>query len=295
MAPNKTFAKALQDSDFALSAELPMTPDTDRKTIIRQCEQLRSFVDALNVPDNRFGHVHMSPLAVASILLQHGVDPVMELSCRNRNQIALLSDLLGARELGVTSLQLIRGKKAPDEFKAQKQFLIDTQVSDLIAMASNVYRDEARSEGIHFLLGTGATVHDPEMGKSTDKLNKKIDAGAQVLQSQLCLDIDLLRRYVKHLIDNKVTRRAFLVITTAPLLSFEAARQMRERQSHLIISDTLLRRLKSAANPEEAGIDACAEFLQELKEIPGVNGAVLQGTDNTDVTLEVLKRAGIDK
>ncbi len=113
----------------------------------------------------------MAPLAAAAILLENGIDPIMELGCCNRNRVALLSDLLGARALGVTSLLLIRGKKAPAEFMPQTQYLVGTNVTDLIGFARKVFEDEEMSTRINFLLGTHATVHDRLEDWNPERLN----------------------------------------------------------------------------------------------------------------------------
>lgn len=235
----------------------------------------------------------MSSLAASAILLRANFDPIMELSCRNRKQVALLSDLLGARELGVSNLMLVRGKSTPDEIQQKQTFAVDASVSELIGIASNVYRDESRMSADEYLIGSMATIHDPERSKSADTVNGKIKAGAQVLQTQLCLNVDLLRRYMQYLRSEHVTRSAFVIVGTSPLPSFEAACELRENQSHLRIPDKVLRRLKQAANPAQEGIDICAEFLQAAKEIPGVSGARLSSPTNPDAITDTLQRAGL--
>jgi 5,10-methylenetetrahydrofolate reductase len=276
----KTFSQALDIHDFAISAELPLTPDSTRASILEQARSLQHLVDAIHVPDNRFGRVHIAPLAVAAILLESGIDPVMEMGCRNRNRIALISDLLGARALGVTSLLLNRGKKAPAEFMPQTTYLVDTNVKDLIGIARNVYQDEELKGNINYLLGTVATVHDRLEDWSPERLNAKIESGANFVQTHFCLDIDVLQRYIKHLISQKITRRVSVVVGTGPLVSYESAIGMRDDQTHLLIPKATLNRLRQASDQRQEGIEICAEFLVQARKIPGLSGAHLSCADD---------------
>ncbi|MFK8021617.1 MAG: methylenetetrahydrofolate reductase [Pseudomonadales bacterium] len=291
----KTFKDAVRDSDFALCAELPLNPDSSRESLLSQAKSLSACTDALYIPDNRFGRIHMSSLAASAVLLQNGYDPIMELSCRNRNKVALLSDLLGARELGVSNLMLVRGKRTPAEIQAKQTFAVDANVVELLGLATNVYRDENKVRGDAFLIGTMATIHAPGDQVNPETLNGKIQAGAQVLQTQLCLNSDLLQRYMKYLRSEHVTRSAFVIVGTCPIPSYEAACELRDNQSHLRIPDKVLRRLKQAHDPELEGIKICAEFLQEAKEIPGVSGARIICPTNIDSIPKTIELAGLQK
>ncbi len=288
-----SFTSAIHRGEFALSAELPLTPDTARRELLSMSDGLAPYTHAVQVADNRFGRVHMSPVAAAAILLQAGHDPIMELCCRNRNRVALLSDLLGARELGVNNLVLLRGKKAPNEFRGKKQIVIDTQVHELIGMANKVYRDEHRASADDFILATNATVHEPDQQANPETLNTKITAGAQLLQTQICLDIELLKRYVAHLRAKQITRKVFIVVQTTPLLSYQAAAELRAQLSHSIIPDSVMRRLESASDQRRAGVEICAEFINELQTVPGVHGAHLSNAASPEDIVEVLREAAI--
>ena len=283
----------MRDSDFALCAELPLNPDSSRESILGQAANLSPHIDALYIPDNRFGRIHMSSLSASAMLLHNGYDPIMELSCRNRNKVALLSDLLGARELGISNLMLVRGKSTPEEIKTKQIFAVDASVVELLGLATNVYRDESKVSGDAFLIGTMANIHDPEKSKGAETLNGKIQAGAQVLQTQLCLNIDLLQRYMKHLRSEHVTRSTFVIVGTSPIPSYDAACELRDNQGHLRIPDRVLRRLKQANDPELEGIKICAEFLQGAKEIPGVSGARIFSPNNINSIPKTIEMAGL--
>ncbi len=288
------FVDAIRDKDFALCAELPLTPDSHREQLVGQATTLGKCVDAVYVPDNRFGRVHMSSLAAAAILKQHSIDVIMELSCRHRSRGALLSDLLGARALGVSSLSLVRGKSTPEELKAEQQFIVDTDVVELLGVAQKVYRDEFRNTADDFILGTMANIHEPQPEQNTETLNGKISAGAQLFQTQLCLNIELFTRYMRHLRQNRINRSAYIIVGTSPIPSYDLACELKENQNHLRIPDTVLHRLKHATDQRAEGITICAEFLQQVKKIPGVSGARLFSPTDVDTIPLTIEQAGFN-
>ena len=264
--------------------------DSTPGEILEQAGMLAPVADAVYVPDNRYGRVHMSGLAAAAILLGDGHDPVLEVACRHRNRVALISDLLGARALGVTSLMLVRGKKAPEEFFPQARQVADTRVTELVAIARNVYQDEALGQPINHLLGTTATVHNPEEDWNPERLGRKIEAGTHYIQTQLCLDIELLRRYVQRLVAQQVTRKVSLVVSTAALPSVAAAERLRAERGHILIPEDIVRQMRAAADPEQAGIELCAEFVRAARDIPGVSRVQLSSEGNLAANIEVLQR-----
>ena len=291
----RTFSEAIRVRGFAISAELPLTPLSSEKSILEQASILSPVVDAIQVPDNRFGHLHMSSLAAAAILLRNGMDPLTELGCRNRNRVALIGDILGARALGVTSLLMIRGKKAPDEIKpsskGKRKMVLDVGVKDLIGIAKTINEDKKLPAAPGFMIGATVAAHDPKYNWNPERLNARIDSGVQFVQTQLCLDINVLRRYMRHLVSTKIIRRVNIVVATAPLLSAEIARHRRENQPHVLIPDETIARLSQAQNPAKEGINICAEFLSEAKEIPGVSGISLSSTGDLDAIPAVLDSA----
>ena len=121
----KTFKEAVRKKDFAISAEIYLRPESDAESLRAQAIALRDSVDGLLLTDNQYGQLHMSTTAAASILIDYGVDPIVQLTCRNRNRIALISDLLGVGALGVTSLLLVAGERAPEQFQPRPKPVMD--------------------------------------------------------------------------------------------------------------------------------------------------------------------------
>ncbi len=287
-----SFVQALHDRGFSKTLQLPLTANTDRQEIVRMAEKIEHVADAALVPDNRFAHVHASSASVCALLINQGFAPIMELGCRHRNRVALISDLLGARMLGVESVMLVRGKKAPKEFLSQTKYVVDTNVSELIGIAKKINTDESLPTAAPLLIGSTVTAHDPVAHWSPERLTNKISQGTQFVATQVCLDIALLERYMAHLIQNNLLQKVNVIVSAATFTSHEALADMIQEQSHLIVSEAVVKRLKQASDPERESVTICAEFLQAAKEIPGISGVQLVG-DNLDQNLEALRLANL--
>lgn len=290
----KTFKEAVKSRDFTVTAKIPLTPATDAAVIGEQAKILRDCVDAVLLTDNQFGKVHMSTLAASVLLLQNGVDPIMQLSCRNRNRIALISDLLGAAALRITSLLLVRGNKLPKGFAPRPKAVLDLGATELIATAQKMKSDQQTGPLSEFFIGGSIAPHAPGPGWIPEKLIEKIDAGAQFVQTSVCMDLDLLRNYMKHLVANKLIRRVSVIAGTAIFPSADAARWLRKNRPNVIIPMAVIKRLKQAPDPELEGVKICAEQLQEMAEIPGVSGANIMSGGNGSAIAAALGAAALD-
>ena len=129
------FRDALASKDFVITAELPLTPDATEKSLVDDATMLEGCVDGILLTDNQYGRPHMAPSSAASILLRNSFDPIVQISCRNRNRIALLGELLGARAIGVDTLVLVRGSKLPNSYKPRPKAVMDMDAKELIVTA----------------------------------------------------------------------------------------------------------------------------------------------------------------
>jgi len=270
-----TFKDALRTKEFVVTAHvnLPRGPDAD--SLIRQGEILRPAVDAVQLTDNPRAQVHMSGIAAAALLLQQGIDPIIHMTCRDRNRIALQSDLIGAAALGVTSVLLMRGKEIPDGKMLRVQNVFDTPAREIMAFIQNVKNAENDSLVSDFLVGATAIIFDPDADWTPDILSVKCDAGANFVQLQLCFDMDVARNYMARMVASKLTHRLYFIMALSPLPSADIARWMRDNVVGSLVPESIIERMEQASDPEREGIEICAELLQELTTIPGVSGANL--------------------
>ena len=267
-----SFKKALRSKDFVVMAELPLTPDSTSESLLADANTLHDCVDGYLLTDNQYGQPHMAPSMAASILLHNGYDPVLQLSCRNRNRIALLGELLGARAIGVESLMLVRGGVLPEGYNPRPQPVKDMGTKGLIATAKRINDDEILGASNEFLIGTLATVHNPRPDWDAEELLAKVDAGVHMIITQVCLDVDVLRRYMKTLVSLKLLRRVNVIVSVAVVPSAELAVWLRENRESAIIPDAIVNRLTQAEDPGTEGITMCADLVREIAAIPGVSG-----------------------
>ena len=287
-----TFREAARSKDFVISSELFLHPESTAEAIGEQVQLLSECVDGILVTDNQDGRLHLDPLAAAAIIKAHGGDPILQLACRNRNRIALLGELLGAAALGISSLMLIRGNRVPRGFQPRPKAVYDIDAVELIEMASNIKTDEHLPSFPDFFVGGLVSPHVPAPGWKLDKLTRKADAGAQFVMTHICMDLTVLRAYMKHLVAAGMPRRLSVFASIAIPTSAADARFLQQHHPSNLIPDDFVLRLDKAADSEQAAISICAEFLRDLADIPGISGAHLVPTQNLAAVNAVIEEAG---
>jgi methylenetetrahydrofolate reductase (NADH) len=288
-----SFREALAKKDFVITAELPLTPDATATSLVDDARVLEGYVDGILLTDNQYGRPHMAPSAAASILLGGGFDPIMQLSCRNRNRIALLGELLGASALGVETLMLVRGSALPGSYKPRPKAVIDIGTKELIAAARRINDDEMLNSANKFLIGGSGTVHDPKPDWRPEELTAKVDAGLQLITTQLCHDTGILRNYMDFLVQYRLLRRLNVIVSVAIILSGEVAEWLRETRRRTIIPEAHVHRLKASANREQDGVEMCSEMLRDIAAIPGVSGVNFIAAGNLGMIPEIVRKSGI--
>ena len=284
-APGRTAAETgrlqatLEAGRFAITAEVNPPLAGEARFLLDKALPLKGLVDAVNLTDGPGAHVRMSALAAAAILVEHGMEPVLQLTCRDRNRIALQSDLLGATALGVRNFLLLRGDdpSAGDQPDAKPVF--DLEARQLLAAAAAISERGELMSGrkvagrAAMFLGAADLPIDPPPGWKPEGLMAKAEAGARFAQTQFCMDAGVVRRYAARLAEHGLTERLHLLVGIAPLYSAKSARWMRQHLYGTIIPDTIMARMEAAADPQAEGRRICLELLHELADIPGVAGA----------------------
>ena len=259
----------------------------------RQVDTLGGLVDGIQVTDNPWSWVQMSAVSAASLVLQKGIDPIPMLSCRDRNRIALQSDLIGLRAMGVTSVLLTRGEKVPDDHQVKARTVLDTTSLELVTMAQELNNEPSLGSNEDFFIGTGVKVSRPPTGWPAEKLKERADAGARFLQSQFCFNTDIIREYMKALVRLKLSWKCAVIISLTVLPSAETAIWLKKKTRQAKIPLWLIERLQDAADAELEGIKICSELIQEISEIPGVSGINLMTTGNPESIPAAIKASGL--
>src|SRR5262249_47067662 len=229
---------------------------------------LMGLADAVNVTDGASARAHLSAPIAATLLARAGIEPILQLACRDRNRIALQGELMGAAACGVRNLLCLTGDdpKAGDQPDTKAVFDVDS--ATLTRMARDL-RDKGelpsgRKVAGHapFFLGAADAPIDPPAGWRPDKLAAKMAAGAAFAQTQFCMDTGVVRRYVARLAEHETTRDLFLLVGIAPLRSAKSARWMKQHLYGTIIADAIIERLERAADPTADGERISVELIE---------------------------------
>jgi len=292
-SPLRKFREALQSEDFSISAELSLRREFTASDVHRQVDALGEMVDGVQVTDNPWSWVQMSAVAAASLVLQNGIDPIPLLTCRDRNRIALQSDLIGLRAMGVSSVLLTRGQQVQADHQIKATGVFDTTDEELVAMANALNDDPALGPGEDFFIGTGARLFRAGTKWQAESLKARADAGARFLQTQLCFNTDILRSYIDALVRTKLTWKYAVMISLCVLPSAKTAIWLKKNMRDTKIPIRIVERLQDAKDAELEGIKICSELMQEISEIPGVSGVNLMTMGNPESIPAAIKASGL--
>ena len=287
----------LRSGEFVVTAEITPPVSTDPAEFLRRALPLKGLVTAVNVTDGAGAKVHLSSLAAAHFLVQNGIEPIFQMTCRDRNRLALQGDILGAASLGIRNILVLGGDdpKAGDQPDTKPVYDLDSR--SLIATAHALRETHKLPTGtpidgsVSFVIGAADIPVDPPAGWSPKGLLAKAAAGADFVQTQFCMDTGVVRRYLQRLADAGV--RVPLLIGVAPIPSARSARWMREKLYGTIIPDAYIERLERAADPKLEGRKICIEVLRALAEIPGVAGAHVMAPMNFAEIPAVIVESGV--
>ena len=282
----RTLEQRLQAGQFVLTAELAPPVSCDADDLRRKAAPLKGLPDAVNVTDGAGARAHMSALAAAAILIGMDIEPILQITCRDKNRIALQSEMMGAAALGIRNMLLLTGDdpKAGDQPDTKPVFDINSKT--LIETARRL-RDEGtlptgrKVDGnAEFFLGAADMPIDPPADWQPNSLAGKIKSGAQFAQTQFCMDAGIVRRYVGALEKADLTKQLSILIGVNPLRSAKSAQWMKSHLFGTIIPDSFIARLEKASDPAREGKRICVELIEELATIPGVAGAHIMAPGN---------------
>ena len=292
-----TLQDKLRAGRFVITAEVTPPVSVDRSELLAKALPLGGLVDAVNVTDGAGARPHLDAVSSAIFLVDQGIEPILQLTCRDRNRIALQSDLLSAAAWGVRNLLMLRGDdpSAGDQPDAMPVFDLDPR--SLLGTARRL-RDAGelptgRKVGgrINFFLGSADNPIDPPPGWRPAGLQAKVAAGAQFVQTQFCMDTGVVRRYMARLAEHGVTDNLFVLIGIVPLRSAKSARWIKEKLFGSVIPDALIDRMERASDPAAEGRRICIDMVHELTNVPHVAGAHIMAPGNDAAVPGIIKAA----
>ncbi|MGI9310331.1 MAG: methylenetetrahydrofolate reductase [bacterium] len=293
--------RVLRDGAFAVTAELAPPDSADPDEVYAQARLFDGCVDAINATDGSGANCHMSSVGVCALLTRAGYSTIMQISCRDRNRIAMQGDILGAAAMGVANILCLTGDgvQAGDHPAAKPVFDLDCM--SLLATA-RAMRDESRflsgrqlSRSPRVLLGAAANPFAQPREFRVERLEKKVAAGADFVQTQYCFDMEVFARYMQRARDRNLHRRVFILAGVGPLASARAARWIRDNVPGVHIPDAIIARIHGAQDQKREGINICIELMQQLKEIEGVAGVHVMAYRQERHVAEMVAASGVIK
>ena len=298
--PIKTLEQTLKSGGFAITAEIPAPISASAKEMENKINLLKGYVHGVNVTDNPGATAHMSSLAGCSIVRNKGIDPIFQVTCRDRNRLAIQSDLMGASALGINNVLTLAGDPIKNGDQADAKAVFDINSKKILSIMQSMNNDGQTMSGRELqtrsklFSGGAAIIHEPENNWDPVTLKEKTQLGAQFIQTQFCYDVDLLKTYMKYIVDSGLSEQLFFIVGIGPLRSDKSAKWMRDKLFGTVIPDSIVQRMEQAKDQIEEGIKICAELINEFQEIDGVHGAHLMAPRNLSAIAPTVKQAGIE-
>jgi methylenetetrahydrofolate reductase (NADPH) len=291
--------RVLRAGVFAVTAELAPPDSADPEDVYRRARVFDGYVDAINATDGSGANCHMSSLAVCALLTRVGYAPVMQISCRDRNRIAIQGDILGGAAMGVCNMLCLTGDGVQVGDHPQAKPVFDLDCISLLTVARTL-RDEHHFESgrkITFaprvFLGAAENPSAPPYEWRAQRLAKKVAAGAQLIQTQYCYDTVLLKDFMRRVEDLGLIGKTFILIGVGPLRSAKAAEWMRTHVPGMHIPDAIIKRLAGAQDQAREGRNICIELIQECRAILGVSGVHVMAYRQEESVAEAIDRSGV--
>jgi 5,10-methylenetetrahydrofolate reductase len=294
-------AQVLASGRFALAAELSPPRGVDLAAIEAEADLLKDYVDAVNVTDNQAASVRMASIPVSAILVRHGLEPVAQMTCRDRNRLAIQADLLGAGALGIHNLLCLSGDHGRWGDHPHAKGVYDLDSNHLLWIAHNLTTKGCLDNGKEisprpdFFIGAAANPFAPPYEYRPYRLAKKVAAGARFVQTQLIYNLDRFRAYMQTVRDLGLDEKVYILAGVGPLKSARQAQFMATQLAGMDVPQEIVTRMEKtpkAAQPEE-GIRICCEIIEQVKEIPGIAGLHIMAVRWAESIPEIVTRAGL--
>ncbi len=285
MTKSKLAAK-LRKGEFVITSEIVPPVSGGREALLKLAAPFKDRFAALNVTDGPGARVHMSSIAASAVLARDGFDPIAQVTCRDRNRIALQADLLGAAALDIHDVLFLTGDDPSKGDQPDAKPVFDAKSNDLLRWSSQMSTEGVLPSGRqidtppHFFNGAADVPVKPWKGWAPKELLAKAEAGAHFIQTQLCYDIDIAKAYLAGLKDHGLTERVYILLGTGPLASAKSARWMNDNLFGVVVPDDVIDRLERAQDAKVEGRKICVEFVNQMHHIPGIAGIHLMAPGN---------------
>ncbi len=286
---------------LAVTAEIGPPKHSSPEKIIGHTRRLKGFVDAANVTDCQSAVVRLSSIGAALHILQNGIEPVIQITCRDRNRLAIQSDLLGAYSLGLRNVLCLSGDHQSFGNHPTARNVYDLDSIQLIQLVRQM-RDkkifscgeQIKEHEPRFFVGAVANPFADPFVYRVDRLEKKINAGAEFIQTQCIYDLERFSRFMEMCVERGLHERAYILAGVTPLKSWRAARYLQTCVPGLIVPEEVVGRLSKADDQKAEGISMCIEQILHIKNnVKGVSGIHIMAIAWEDIVPEIVTGAGL--
>ena len=291
--------RVLRRGEFAVTAELNPPDSANPEDVYERAKVFDGWVDGINAVDASGANCHMSSVGICALLTRMGYAPVYQISCRDRNRIAIQGDVLCAAAMGVANILCLTGDgvQAGDQPGAKPVFDLDCMS---LLETVRVMRDNGRflsgrklTSPPQVFLGAAVNPFAPPYDFRPLRLAKKVAAGAQFVQSQYCFDVPMMREYMKRVRDLGLHEKCYVLCGVGPLASAKTARWIRSNVPGIHIPDAVIARLEGAADQKAEGKRLCIDIINEVKEIDGISGIHVMAYRQEEFVAEIVDESGV--
>lgn len=296
---NKTnLQKVLESGEFAVTAEIEPPKNADPELIKEKAKWFKGYVDAINITDNPRATVKMSSLAGAVILIKEGIEPIMHITCRDRNRIAIQSDLLGAYALGIRNVLCLTGDHISLGNHPQAKPVFDLDSIHLLSLVKTLNEgkffngDEIKGETPCFFIGAVENPFADPLEFRPIRLAKKIKAGAKFIQTQIVYNLERFKKFLNLCEELGILEKVYILAGVMPPKSSKILKFIKENKVPGIeVPDELIKRMESVRDEKEEGINIAVEIIERVREISGVKGVHIMAVGWEYIIPEIIKRA----
>ncbi len=299
MKAGTNLEKLLESGRFVVTAEAGPPRGAVPSVIERKGELLKTYCDALNVTDNQTAIVRMSSLSGCVLLKQLGTEPVMQMVCRDRNRIAIQSDVLGAVALGIGNILCLSGDYPSFGDHPTAKSVFDLDSIQLVQVLSQM-RDEKKflsgekiSGEVPLFIGAVENPFADPFEYRVLRLAKKVKAGADFIQTQAIFDIGKFAKWMEMVTNRGLDKEVHILAGVIPTRAVGMARYMRDNVPGVSVPDEIVDRMGDAKDAKEEGLKICLEIIEQIKEIPGVHGIHIMAVGWEDIVPTIVEKAGL--
>jgi len=313
--------RVLKNGHFAVTAELGPPQSANADVIREKAALLRGCCDAVNLTDNQTAIVRMSSIGAGAIVVSEGLEPVIQMTCRDRNRLAIQSDLLGAYALGMRNLLCLSGDHQTFGNHPSSKNVFDLDSLQMVKMVSDmrdlqVFQcgDSFKGQEPRFFVGAAAAPFADPVDFRPYRLAKKVQAGANFVQTQLVYDVEAFEKYMRKVRELGLHEKTYILVGVGPLKSPGMARYMKDSVPGILVPDELIDRMTQAGKPwagkskdemtkedkkarsnawKDEGIKICIELIQQLRQVEGVAGVHIMAIEWEEAVQPIMEGAGL--